>query len=95
MTARIALASVTVTAALTGICQVWSAYQLFRLRSGDLAGAKELLTRSMQSLARHKHVEVILKFAQVWRRGTAACAMGSDCLTTVCLSVCLPVCLSV
>lgn len=44
--------------------KVWSSYQHFRLRIGDVAGAHELLSRSMQSLSRHKHVEVILKFAQ-------------------------------
>ena len=43
--------------------KVWAAYQAFRLRSGDGDGAKELLKRSMQSLSRHKHIEVITKYA--------------------------------
>lgn len=43
--------------------KVWSAYQLFKLRSGDEKSAKDLLSRSMQSLSRHKHVYVIEKFA--------------------------------
>ncbi|CAN0384506.1 unnamed protein product [Discosporangium mesarthrocarpum] len=41
------------------------AYQLFRLKLGDDAGARELLQRSLKSLARHKHVTVISRFAQV------------------------------
>lgn len=45
--------------------KVWSAYQAFTLRQGDVTKAKQLLARSMQSLAKHKHVEVILKFAMV------------------------------
>ena len=35
------------------------AYQLSRLKRGDDAGAREALQRSLQSLARHKHVSVI------------------------------------
>jgi rRNA biogenesis protein RRP5 len=42
--------------------KVWSAYQLFRLRIGDYDGAKLLLNRSIQSLSRHKHVEIIQKY---------------------------------
>ena len=41
--------------------KVWMAYQHFTLRTGDSEGAKALLSRSMQSLSRHKHVEVIIK----------------------------------
>lgn len=39
------------------------AYQHYKLRQGKDAEAKELLNRSMQSLEKHKHVEVIMKFA--------------------------------
>ena len=41
--------------------KVWSAYQHFLLRAGDSDGAKALLARSMQSLSRHKHIEVLIK----------------------------------
>ena len=34
------------------------AYQQSRLRAGDHVGARALLGRSIQSLSRHKHVEV-------------------------------------
>ncbi|CAM9425382.1 unnamed protein product, partial [Ectocarpus sp. 8 AP-2014] len=44
--------------------KVWVAYQLSRLKRGDDAGAREALKRSLQSLARHKHVSVISRFAQ-------------------------------
>eukprot|EP00903_Cladosiphon_okamuranus_P010099 g9564.t2 len=44
--------------------KVWVAYQLSRLKRGDDAGAREALQRSFQSLARHKHVSVISRFAQ-------------------------------
>ena len=43
--------------------KVWMAYHQFKLRSGDDSGAKAQLARSMQSLSRHKHVEVISKYA--------------------------------
>lgn len=43
--------------------KVWMAYQLFKLRSRDATGARALLARSMQSLSRHKHVEVLTKYA--------------------------------
>ena len=39
------------------------AYHKFRLRNGDAEGAKALLSRSLQSLSRHKHIEVITKYA--------------------------------
>lgn len=41
--------------------KVWMAYQHFKLRTGDSDGAKSLLSRSMQSLSRHKHIEVLIK----------------------------------
>jgi rRNA biogenesis protein RRP5 len=41
--------------------KVWMAFQHFKLRSGDSEGAKALLGRSMQSLSRHKHIEVLIK----------------------------------
>ena len=43
--------------------KVWMAYQHFRLRQQQDGAAKELLARSMQSLSKHKHVEVITKYA--------------------------------
>jgi rRNA biogenesis protein RRP5 len=43
--------------------KVWMAYQHHHLRKQRLNEAKALLARSMQSLAKHKHVEVIMKFA--------------------------------
>jgi rRNA biogenesis protein RRP5 len=43
--------------------KVWAAYQQFKLRAGDHVAARALLARSMQSLSRHKHVEVLLKYA--------------------------------
>lgn len=43
--------------------KVWSAFHLMKLRSGDVKGAKEQLSRSLQSLSKHKHVEVISKYA--------------------------------
>jgi len=43
--------------------KVWMAYQHFRLRNKDYTGAKTLLSRSLQSLSRHKHIEVITKYA--------------------------------
>lgn len=41
--------------------KVWMAYQHFLLRDGNSDGAKVLLGRSMQSLSRHKHIEVLIK----------------------------------
>ncbi len=43
--------------------KVWIAYQHYRLQINDPAGAKALLGRSMQSLSKHKHIEVITKYA--------------------------------
>lgn len=43
--------------------KVWMAYQAFKLRHNDADAAKALLNRSLQSLSRHKHVEVVLKYA--------------------------------
>lgn len=43
--------------------KVWMAYHQFKLRSGDEDAAKAQLARSMQSLSRHKHVEVIYRYA--------------------------------
>lgn len=45
--------------------KVWMAYQHFKLRQGNEDEAKSLLSRSMQSLAKHKHIEVITKFALI------------------------------
>jgi rRNA biogenesis protein RRP5 len=43
--------------------KVWSAYQLYCLRQHKIDQAKQLLTRSLQSLSKHKHVQVITWFA--------------------------------
>jgi rRNA biogenesis protein RRP5 len=43
--------------------KVWMAYQHYKLRIGDVKGAKDLFARSMQSLSKHKHIEVITKYA--------------------------------
>lgn len=43
--------------------KVWSAYLAFKLRAGRHEEAKKELARAMQSLSRHKHVEVISKYA--------------------------------
>ena len=43
--------------------KVWSAYQLFQLRQNKVEVAKQLLSRSLQSLSKHKHVEVTTRFA--------------------------------
>lgn len=43
--------------------KIWIAYQQFCLRNNNEKGARALLSRSMQSLSKHKHIEVIIKFA--------------------------------
>jgi rRNA biogenesis protein RRP5 len=43
--------------------KVWGAYQHFCLRNEKADQAKIILKRSMQSLSRHKHVEVLTKYA--------------------------------
>ena len=43
--------------------KVWMSYQVSRLRAGDHVGARALLGRSLQSLSRHKHIEVLTKYA--------------------------------
>ena len=43
--------------------KVWIQYHQFKLRTGDEVAAKAQLSRSMQSLSRHKHVDVISKYA--------------------------------
>jgi rRNA biogenesis protein RRP5 len=43
--------------------KVWIQYHQFKLRTGDADAAKAQLSRSLQSLSRHKHVEVISKYA--------------------------------
>ena len=40
------------------------AYQDFKLRNGAADEAKKLLQRSLQSLSKHKHVQVILHYCQ-------------------------------
>ena len=44
--------------------KVWMAYQHFLLKAGDSEGAKASLARSMQSLSRHKHIEVLIKYVK-------------------------------
>lgn len=43
--------------------KVWMHYQHFQLRQGRPELAKQLFNRSLQSLGRHKHIEVITKYA--------------------------------
>ena len=43
--------------------KVWMAYQHFCLRNNFTDHAKSLLSRSLQSLSRHKHIEVLTKYA--------------------------------
>lgn len=43
--------------------KVWSAFIGFRLLCGDYGEAKNLLSRSLLSLSRHKHCEVIQRYA--------------------------------
>lgn len=43
--------------------KVWMAYQHWTLKSGNISAAKKLLARSMQSLSKHKHIEVMSKYA--------------------------------
>lgn len=43
--------------------KVWIAFLQMKLRSRDVKGAKEQFSRSLQSLSKHKHVEVISKYA--------------------------------
>jgi rRNA biogenesis protein RRP5 len=38
--------------------KVWSAYQCYCLRQKNVEKAKSLLQRSLQSLSKHKHVQV-------------------------------------
>ena len=45
--------------------KVWMAYQHFELRRQNDKEARALLGRSMQSLSRHKHVEVIIQYASL------------------------------
>lgn len=45
--------------------KVWMAYQHFELRRNNDKEARALLGRSMLSLSRHKHIEVILQYASL------------------------------
>jgi ribosomal protein S1 len=45
--------------------KVWMAYQHFELRRHNDKEARALLGRSMLSLSRHKHIEVILQYASL------------------------------
>lgn len=57
--------------------KVWMAFQHFRLRQQQEGAAKELLARSMQSLSKHKHVEVITKYALAEFESGSPTAPGS------------------
>ena len=43
--------------------KVWSAFMVYHLRNGRWKEAKVLLSRSMQSLAKKKHIETLQKYA--------------------------------
>lgn len=43
--------------------KVWGAYQQFLLNHRRITEAKSLLSRSLQSLEKHKHIEIIKNFA--------------------------------
>lgn len=45
--------------------KVWMAYHALKLHQQDIAGAKAQLSRALQALAPHKHVEVIRHFAMM------------------------------
>ncbi len=45
--------------------KVWMAYHALKLHQQDVAGAKAQLSRALQALAPHKHVEVIRHFAMM------------------------------
>ena len=43
--------------------KVWNAYQSYHIRNNNIDLAKKLLSRSMQSLSKHKHIETLMKYA--------------------------------
>jgi rRNA biogenesis protein RRP5 len=43
--------------------KIWIAFHKYKILARDAVGAKDQLTRSLQALALHKHVEVISRFA--------------------------------
>lgn len=43
--------------------KVWIQFHRLLIKSGDAKAAKEQLTRALQSLSSHKHLEVALRFA--------------------------------
>jgi rRNA biogenesis protein RRP5 len=43
--------------------KIWIAFHKYKILARDALGAKEQLTRSLQALSSHKHVEVISRFA--------------------------------
>ncbi|KJE97854.1 hypothetical protein CAOG_007936 [Capsaspora owczarzaki ATCC 30864] len=45
--------------------KVWIQYGLFKLRNGDVEGARAILQRSLKSLPKRKHIATISKFAQM------------------------------
>lgn len=60
--------------------KVWMRYHDLVLGQGDGARAAELLKRSLQSLAKHKHVAVISHFAQVRRSHEYGDQSGLVCM---------------
>ncbi|KAI8090037.1 uncharacterized protein BX664DRAFT_281445 [Halteromyces radiatus] len=45
--------------------KVWTMFGLYYLQQGNVEGARELLQKSLKSLPKHKHIETIVKFAQM------------------------------
>ncbi|KAJ3043804.1 Protein RRP5 [Rhizophlyctis rosea] len=45
--------------------KVWTTFGLFQLKRGKVEEARKILQRSLQSLAKRKHVKTICKFAQM------------------------------
>lgn len=58
--------------------KVWLAKMEWQMRNGQHEGAKATLERSLQSLARRKHVATIVKFAQLeYRHGARARSLSA------------------
>ncbi|KAI8821806.1 uncharacterized protein EV422DRAFT_495369 [Fimicolochytrium jonesii] len=45
--------------------KIWTSFGLFQLKRGKVEEARKILQRSLQSLAKRKHVKTICKFAQM------------------------------
>ncbi|KAJ3098421.1 hypothetical protein HDU97_004005 [Phlyctochytrium planicorne] len=46
-------------------CKVWVAYGLSMMKRGKVSEARNILSRSLKSLAKRKHLKIICKFAQM------------------------------